>query len=73
MSKKVYKVSAPLGNVMIPNDQMTEQQLRDFLPQIVQDPESAEIWKEKALKDPIETLIEYLKLAGYELEIIETS
>lgn len=66
-----YKVEAPMGNTMMPNEIMTEIQIREFLPQIVQDPASAEIWKEKAEKDPMEELVEYLVTAGYKIEKID--
>ena len=50
---------------------MTENELRSFLSQIIGDHESAEVWNEKAAKDPIENLVEWLKRAGYEIEEIK--
>lgn len=70
MKKKLYKISAPVGNMVIPNEKMTEEELRDFFPQIVQDPAVADIWKEKAIKDPVNDLVELLQMSGYGVEII---
>lgn len=67
---KKYKVKAPIGITMIPNEIMTEKELRDFIPQLVQDSEQNETWKEKAKKDPIDHIVEWLKVAGYEIEEI---
>lgn len=68
---KIYKVIAPVGNNIVPKEKMTEAELRDFFPQIVQEPADAEIWKEKAEKDSIEELVELLERADYTIEIIE--
>lgn len=65
MSEKLYKIEPPLGNTLLPKEVMTEKEIRAFMPQLIQEPEVVEIWKEKAEKDPIETVIEYMRQAGY--------
>lgn len=65
-----YKLKAPVGNIIIPKEVMAEEELRSFIFQLVQDPDQAETWKEKASKDPIKDLVEYLKRAGFSVEII---
>ncbi|MCK5614535.1 hypothetical protein KAR91_72390 [Candidatus Pacearchaeota archaeon] len=70
-NKKLYKISAPVGNLLMPKEQMNEEELRDFFPQVVQEPEMVEVWKEKAAKDPVKDLVEILQRAGYIIEIIE--
>lgn len=62
-----YKIKPPMGSTMTPKDVMTEAEIRAFVPQLVADPEQVETWKEKAEKDPIEDLIEWLVNAGYEV------
>lgn len=57
-----------MGTVIIPKEVMTEKEVREFLPQIVQDPEMNEVWKAKAEKDPIEDLISWLQQAGYSVK-----
>ena len=68
---KLYKISAPLGSNIVPKEKMTEAELRDFFPQIVQEPLDAEIWREKAEKDEVEELVELLQRADYSVEVIE--
>jgi len=68
---KLYKISAPLGSNIVPKEKMTEAELRDFFPQIVQEPSDAEIWREKAEKDEVEELVELLQRADYSVEVIE--
>lgn len=67
MAEKSYRIKGPVGSIMIPKDVMTEKEIREFLPQLVQDADQAEIWKEKAEKDPFEDLVDWLTQAGYEL------
>lgn len=62
-----YKVKAPIGTAIMPNDVMTEEQIRNFIPSITQDPAGIETWREKAAKDPIEDLIGVLTQAGFEI------
>jgi hypothetical protein len=50
---------------------MTEEELRNFFPQIVQDPAVADIWQEKAEKDDVEELVGLLQTAGFEVEVIK--
>lgn len=69
--EKLYRVKSPLGNVIVPKDLMNEEELRDFFPQIVQDPAVVDIWMEKAMKDPIMHLVELLQRADYSVEIVE--
>lgn len=69
--KKFYKLTAPTGNIIIPNDRMSEQELRDFVPQLIQDPATAEIWKEKAAKDDIEELVAFLEQGGYAVKVVK--
>ena len=61
-----YKVKGPIGNIMA-KDVMTEKELREFIPSLIKDADQAEVWKEKAEKDEIEELVEYLEQAGYEV------
>jgi len=67
----LYKVKPPIGNVIMEKDIMTEKELREFFPKLIQDPDQVEIWKEKAEKDTIEDLVDWLKLGGYQIEIIQ--
>ena len=75
MKKEVatlYKIKPPMGNVIMEKDIMTEQELREFIPTLVQDPEQSETWKEKAEKDSIEELVGWLQQAGYEVSSMNT-
>ena len=69
-NQKLYKITAPVGNIVIPKEQMTEEELRNFFPQLIQDPDQLEVWKEKAEKDSIEDVIKWLELGGFSVEII---
>ena len=62
-----YKIKPPMGSIMTPKDVMTEAELRAFVPHLVADAEQVDTWKEKAAKDPIEDLIEWLTKAGFEV------
>ena len=64
MSEQKYTVKAPVGNI-IAKDVMTEKELREFIPSLIQDPEYLETWKAKAEEDGIEELVEWLQRAGY--------
>ncbi len=65
-NQKKYKISPPLGNIMIPKEIMTEQEVREFAPQIVQDSDmTSDTWREKITKDPIEDVVDWLRSAGY--------
>ena len=64
---KNFSIKGPVGSMMTPKDVLTEKELREFMPQLVADPEVLEIWKEKAEKDPIESLVEWFENAGYEI------
>lgn len=68
---KKYKINPPMGSMMIPKEIMTESELREFMPQLIGESEMAETWREKAKKDPIEEVIEWLKQSGYEVEEVK--
>ena len=63
--EKTYKIVAPIGNLIIPKEVMTEKELREFAGQIANESEMAETWREKAMKDPIESVVEWLTNIGY--------
>ena len=65
MSEKSFKIEPPTGSIVIPKEVMTEKELRAFMPQLIGDPEQADVWKEKAAKDPIEEIVEWMNRAGY--------
>lgn len=67
-----YKIKAPAGTNITPKEIMTEEELRAFVPQLVQDPDQHETWVEKSLKDPIEEVIELLVRADFSIEKIES-
>ena len=67
MNEKTYKVSAPIGSIVIPKEQMTEKELREFVVQLIQDPQESETWREKAEKDPIGSVVEWLENNGYSI------
>lgn len=67
MAEKQYKLQAPIGNTIIPKEVMNEKELREFMPQLIQDPEILEIWTEKVSKDPIEEVVEWLQKSGYKV------
>lgn len=67
MTEKLYKLEAPMGSIVIPKEYMTEKELREFAPQLIQDPTALASWQEKIDKDPIEELIEWLVQAGYKV------
>ena len=68
---KKFKINAPIGTAIVPNEDMTEQQIRAFIPTLNQEPASVETWSEKAQNDPIENLIELLTQAGFNIEEIK--
>lgn len=63
--EKTYKIVAPIGNIVLPKNTMTEKELRDFAGQISLDSENPETWIEKSKKDPIESVIEWFNQLGY--------
>lgn len=67
--EKKYKLNPPVGSLVLPKEWMNEQEVREFMPQLVQESDQSEVWKEKAIKDPIENVIEWLNRAGYQVEI----
>lgn len=67
-----YKIKAPVGTIVTPKDIMTEQELRAFMIQLVQDSEQHETWKEKATKDSIEDIVDWMTRAGFIIEKIES-
>ena len=50
---------------------MTESELRAFVPQLVADPEQHETWVEKAAKDDIKEIIDWLERASFTVEICQ--
>lgn len=70
MNEKLYKVSAPIGNIIVPKEKMTEKELREFAIQLIQDPEENATWQEKAAKDPIESVVEWLSSNGYQVQVL---
>jgi hypothetical protein len=58
---KTFKISAPIGNIVVPKEVMTEQELREYAAQIATDA----VWKEKAEKDEIGQVVEWLNQIGY--------
>lgn len=66
MTETRYKVTPPIGNVVVPKEVMTEAEIRDFVPNLAaHDADTARAWREKAEKDPIEEIISWLRDAGY--------
>ncbi len=68
----LYKVKPPIGNIVMEKETMTEKDIREFIPTLIQDPEQLETWKAKAEEDPIEDLISWLVQAGYEVSALRT-
>lgn len=67
-----YKIKAPVGSIVPPKEIMTEAELREFVPQLVADPEQHDTWVEKAAKDPIDEVIQWLTDASFSVEKIES-
>jgi hypothetical protein len=61
--EKRYTIQAPIGNIIVPKEVMTERELREYAAQVATDA----VWKEKAMQDPIESVVEWLALAGYNI------
>lgn len=61
-----YKIKSPVGSI-VHKDVMTEEEIRKFIPTLIMDEEQASVWIEKAEKDLIEELIDWLTQAGYEV------
>lgn len=66
--QKEYLITSPVGNIVVPKDIMNESELREFLPQLVQNSEDAQTWKDTSKNQPIETIINYFIQAGYKIE-----
>lgn len=64
---KKFKVTAPIGNVVV-KELMNEGELREFAGQLIQDASSASVWHEKAAKDPIQEVVDWLRQSGYTIE-----
>lgn len=62
---KTYNVRGPVGNIVVPKENLSEKELREFASQIVADPEMAEVWKEKAEKDDIKEVVDWMTQSGY--------
>jgi len=61
MADTKYKLMAPLGSIIVPKEVMTEGELRIFAMQIAQ----TQPWIEKAEKDPIAQVVQWLQDVGY--------
>lgn len=68
--KRLYKIIAPLGNNVLPKDTMTEEELRQFALQILQNEELGDVWVEKIQKDPIAEVVEWLNQTGYQVKAL---
>ncbi len=66
MEKSLFSIKAPIGNIVLPKDEMTERELRDFAITLAQDP----TWEIKADTDPITDVVQWLEQLGYEIEKI---
>ena len=66
-----YEILPPVGSLVAPKELMTEKELREFMPSLIGDAEMAETWKEKAAKDPIKEVIDWLIQSGYQVNEIE--
>lgn len=63
---KKWRIVAPVGNLIVAKDQMTEQELRDYGLSLIQDTDDqSKTWEEKVKKDPIENVTEWLEMQGY--------
>lgn len=71
-TEKAFKLLAPVGSIVTFKESMTEKEIREFTLQILsnQADEEMDVWEEKIKKDPIESVIEYLRSAGYIVEQI---
>ena len=63
--EKKYVVNSPVRDLVMRTAPMNEKELREFVGQIQQNEDVAEVWREKAEKDPIEEVIQWLVTAGY--------
>jgi hypothetical protein len=64
-AQRLWEVKPPIGNLMVPKPQMNEKDLREYALQINQNEDQVDVWKEKVEKDPIDTVIEWLRMSGY--------
>ena len=67
MNQKTYKIKPPLGSIVISKEQLNEAELRELFPKLVMDADVAKIWQQKAAKDPINDLVDFMRRAGYEV------
>jgi len=68
ITMKKYKVNPPIGSIVVSKQEMTEEELRHFLLQLVQEAEQYEIWKEKSEKDSIEEIVDFFNRSGFIIE-----
>ena len=66
---KTFKIKAPIGTSVVPNETMNEDQLRNHALQLLQ--EKDEIWAEKITKDPIEDIVDWLRNLEYKIEEVK--
>ena len=64
---KQFKIIAPIGTIIIPKEVMTEQELREYAMQLVSEADRADVWREKVEKDTIESVVDWLKQLGYQI------
>ena len=53
-----------MGNVVVSKEALTEQELRDFAQQIIQEDV---VWRQKVEKDPIGDIVDWLRISGYSI------
>lgn len=66
MSEKMWKLTAPVGNIASPAEAVNAADLRKYAMNITSDAS----WREKFEKDPIEEVIEWLERGGYVVDAI---
>ena len=66
-NEKKWRVSPPLGSIMVPKEVMNEEEVREFAVQMIAEPSQLEVWKEKLLKDSMQDVLDWLTKAGYSI------
>lgn len=66
-----FKVTPPVGNLVVSKEVMNEDEVRELMVQLIQDSDSDEVWREKALNDPIEQVVEFLEEIHYKIEKVK--
>lgn len=65
MTEKKYIIQAPAGSIVAPQGAVSENVVRSFALQIIQDADAVAVWSEKIEKDPIADILDFLRGAGY--------